>query len=148
MRGRKPTPSSILALTGNPGHRPLNADEPRPSAITDATAPAWLDPLAREEWTRLGPELLALGLLTVADLPSFAAYCSEVGIFREAQAELAKRPKAKLKGKAQLLGARRKAAQEIRKWAAEFGFTPSARARIKSAPPEKKDPLSKYLRTS
>jgi len=30
MRGRRPKPSRIKALTGNPGKRPLNAQEPRP----------------------------------------------------------------------------------------------------------------------
>ena len=30
MRGRRPKPSRIKALTGNPGKRPLNAHEPRP----------------------------------------------------------------------------------------------------------------------
>jgi hypothetical protein len=31
MRGRKPKPTRIKALTGNPGKRPLNPHEPRPA---------------------------------------------------------------------------------------------------------------------
>jgi len=30
MRGRRPKPSRIKALTGNPGKRSINAHEPRP----------------------------------------------------------------------------------------------------------------------
>ncbi len=30
MRGRRPKPTRIKFLTGNPGKRPLNAGEPRP----------------------------------------------------------------------------------------------------------------------
>lgn len=30
IRGRRPKPSRMKALTGNPGKRPLNPHEPRP----------------------------------------------------------------------------------------------------------------------
>jgi hypothetical protein len=30
MRGRRPKPTRLKMLTGNPGKRPLNNDEPRP----------------------------------------------------------------------------------------------------------------------
>lgn len=118
---------------------------PEPPVLAQYPAPEWLEPAAREEWERLAPQLAAIGLLSVADLPAFAAYCTEFAIFRRAGEELATRPKARLKAQAQLIGARRKAAAEIRKWAAEFGLTPSARMRIKVAPEKPTDPLSKFL---
>ena len=33
MRGRKPTPTDLKVLRGNPGHRPLNVDEPQLPAV-------------------------------------------------------------------------------------------------------------------
>jgi hypothetical protein len=36
MRGRRPKPTRLKVLTGNPGKRPLNMDEPQPEpAIPD-----------------------------------------------------------------------------------------------------------------
>lgn len=61
-------------LTGNPGKRPLNANEPRPEpAIPEA--PVELSPAARAEWDRLAAELAALGMLTNLDRAALAAYC-------------------------------------------------------------------------
>ena len=55
MRGRKPTPTDIKVLRGNPGHRPLNADEPQlPTVQADVfdTPPVELtgDAAASAEW--------------------------------------------------------------------------------------------------
>ncbi len=30
MRGRKPKPTALKLVSGNPGHRPLNTREPKP----------------------------------------------------------------------------------------------------------------------
>ena len=58
MRGRRPKPTRLKMLTGNPGKRPLNGNEPRPApAVPDC--PAELGPLARTEWNRLVGELAA-----------------------------------------------------------------------------------------
>jgi P27 family predicted phage terminase small subunit len=122
------------------------AAEPEPRILSHYPAPAWLEPLAREEWERIEPELRACGLLTVVDLMSLAAYCCEVATFRQAQAQLTSRSRMKLVTKSYLLGTRRRAAAEIRRWAAEFGFTPSARSRVGIAPaPPTPDPLDRFL---
>src|SRR5690242_8718143 len=92
MRGRKPVPTTLALVRGNPGRRPINTNAPAPATEPTYTPPDWLQPLAREEWLRLEPELRRLRLLTVADLPAFAAYCSEFGSFREAESTLAKGP--------------------------------------------------------
>jgi phage terminase small subunit len=42
-------------------------------------APGFLNGYARDEWYRVGEELLRLGLLTVADTQPFAAYCAAYG---------------------------------------------------------------------
>ncbi len=143
--GRKPVPARMAAVMGNPSRRPKSGGVVWPADTGRFLAPAWLDPFAREEWYRLEPVLRELGLLTAPYLFAFASYCTEAGLFREAQAELARRPRASLKAKAQLIGARRKAAGELRKWAAEFGLTPAASERLTGVPLEPVGPLSKYL---
>ena len=66
MRGRKPLPSNVVKLRGNPGKRRLNNAEPRP-AIKAPGCPSCLGEEARKEWKRLAGELAELGLLTTID---------------------------------------------------------------------------------
>jgi DNA modification methylase len=66
MRGRRPKPSRIKALTGNPGKRPLNAHEPRPVPALPECPPE-LSPAGRQEWGRLSAELSKLNLITHLD---------------------------------------------------------------------------------
>lgn len=73
MRGRRPKPTRLKVLTGNPGKRPLNQTEPRPE-ITVPDCPIELGEVARREWNRLVGELAALKLLTNFDRAALAAY--------------------------------------------------------------------------
>ena len=72
MRGRKPLPSNVVRLRGNPGKRRRNDAEPRPAPRVP-TCPACLDGEARKEWKRLVAELADLGLLTRLDRGLLAA---------------------------------------------------------------------------
>ena len=47
MPGRKRTPTHLKIVAGNPGRRPLNENEPRPSGNLD-TAPEWLTEAQKE----------------------------------------------------------------------------------------------------
>lgn len=60
-RGRKPTPTAIKELEGNPGKRKLNENEPKPERKAPA-CPKWLDKDARKEWHRLAKKMEALGI--------------------------------------------------------------------------------------
>lgn len=74
MRGRRPKPTRIKALTGNPGKRPLNMNEPRPEpALPDC--PPELSATAQREWARLIGELSKLNLITNLDRGALATYC-------------------------------------------------------------------------
>jgi P27 family predicted phage terminase small subunit len=76
-------------LTGNPGKRPLNEDEPRPDAnIPDC--PPELGPVARAEWDRLVGELAALRLLTNLDRAALAAYCGAYALWADATVQIEK----------------------------------------------------------
>ena len=56
MRGRKPLPSNVVRLRGNPGKRRLNDAEPTRRRACP-TCPACLGDEARKEWKRLAKEL-------------------------------------------------------------------------------------------
>jgi len=73
-RGRKPKPTALKVLEGNPGKRPLNENEPVPPKGS-IKCPTWLLPEAKKEWKRLAPPLEAMGVLTIADISAFEGYC-------------------------------------------------------------------------
>ena len=68
-RGRKPLPTALKVLEGDrgKGRRPLNTDEPTPPQ-NNIECPDWLMPEAQQEWERLAPSLMAMGILTEHDL--------------------------------------------------------------------------------
>ena len=83
-RGRKPTPTAIKELEGNPGKRKLNDREPRPGKKAPS-CPKWLEPDARKEWRRLCHQMEQLGILTEVDMASFAGYCQAYARWKEAE---------------------------------------------------------------
>ena len=52
MAGRKPKPTALKKLEGNPGKRKLNTKEPIP-AKGMLNCPEWLLPEAKKEWENL-----------------------------------------------------------------------------------------------
>ena len=74
MRGRKPTPTALKRLRGNPGKRPLNDAEPKPDPKAP-NAPEHLNDEARKAWGWLCGTLKRLGLLAHSDLAIMALYC-------------------------------------------------------------------------
>jgi P27 family predicted phage terminase small subunit len=75
MRGRKPIPTVLKLLRGNPGKRAINRREPRPGPLT-AEVPAELtDEVARAEWTRTIVPAIATGQITAADRGVAILHC-------------------------------------------------------------------------
>ena len=72
QRGRKPKPTAIKELEGNPGKRPLNEAEPKPVKKAPS-CPKWLEPEAKKEWRRLSKQLEQSGVLTEVDQAAFAS---------------------------------------------------------------------------
>lgn len=66
QRGRKPKPTALKELEGNPGRRPLNGAEPKPERKAPR-CPSWLEEEAKKEWRRMGRILEQMGLLTEMD---------------------------------------------------------------------------------
>jgi len=88
-RGRRPTPTRLKYLTGNPGKRPLNPYEPRPEPSVPECPPE-LGPAAKREWERLVGDLARLNLLTNLDRAALAAYCGAYSLWADATEQIQK----------------------------------------------------------
>ncbi len=124
MAGRKPKPTHLKAISGNPGGRPLNDAEPQPEpGIPDK--PKWLTKKAADHWDELVPIIDGMGVLTEADGHSLAMLC-------QVYADWQKKRTPQL-------------ATRLQSLMSEFGLTPSARSRLHVKPKKQKSPLQEYL---
>lgn len=141
--GRKPKPTNLKIIEGNPGKRPLNLNEPKPLQIAPK-CPDWLLDEAKKEWNRLAPELERLGLLTILDMVTFAGYCQSYAKLKIAEEFIKKHgttyriPKKNKEGEVisvyiapfPEVSIANQCLKQIRAFASEFGLTPSSRGRI------------------
>lgn len=111
LRGVKPALS--------PDREPLTK-EPKP--------PKWLTAEARTEWKRIMPRLIADRIITAADLAGVENYCTMQGHIRQLERAIAASP---VPDKV-LFGMLNRAMQTARQLAAEYGLTPTSRARVGS----------------
>jgi P27 family predicted phage terminase small subunit len=136
MRGRKPKPTAIKLLEGNPGKRPLNGQEPI-TQVRVPDCPEFLDDEARAEWFRTVPVLRPMRLLTEADRSALAAYCTAYSRWVQAERQVRQygavvlSPNKKFPMKSPYLTVADQALETMRKLMVEFGLTPSARSRIR-----------------
>ena len=136
-RGRKPKPTAIKLLEGNPGKRPLNEREPTPPKAI-IKCPAWLLPEAKKEWKRLATSLEAMGVLTMADLTAFAGYCQAYARWKEAEefitqhGSIFRTPSGYVQQVPQVSIAQQ-SLRLMQTFCTEFGLTPACRARIIAA---------------
>ena len=134
MRGRRPKPTRLKILTGNPGKHPLNQNEPRPSPeIPDC--PPELGPVARREWDRLVAELEKLKLLTNLDRAALAAYCGAYALWSEATEAIQKfgtmvKSPSGYPIQSPYVSIANRQAELMMRISSEFGFTPASRSRI------------------
>ena len=144
MKGRKPTPTALRLLRGNPRKRPVNDREPTPTrASEDLAPPDWLDDAAKDEWRRLAPMLARLGVLTETDADALAAYCESWTTWKQATQKIrtfgmvvkASKAGVELPVISPYVKIAERALAHMRSFLVEFGMTPSSRARIHTAAP-------------
>ncbi len=135
MRGRKPKPTTLKLLDGNPGKRTINDREPTaPAGVPEP--PGWLDDEARAEWFRMVKLLGDMRLLSPADHAMLEAYCTIYSRWVQAEAQVrksgtvVKAPNGYPMMNPYLIAANQ-ALKELRKLSVEFGLTPSSRSRIR-----------------
>ncbi len=133
-RGRKPKPTALKLLEGNPGKRPLNAKEPKPEKKAPRCLP-WLEPEAKKEWKRMSKTLETMGVLTQVDGAAFAGYCQAYARWKEAEEFLSKHgtifktPSGYIQQVPQVSIAQTYL-KVMKDFCSEFGLTPAARTRI------------------
>lgn len=133
-RGRKPIPTSIKVLEGNPGKRPLNANEPKPNKKAPR-CPSWLEDEAKKEWKRLARQMEQLGVLTEIDMAAFAGYCQAYARWKEAEefitkhGTIVKTPSGYWQQVPQVSIAQTYL-KIMNRFCEQFGLTPSSRSRI------------------
>ncbi len=101
---------------------------PDSEALTKAPkkAPERLNDHARAEWKRIMPQLIARRIITKADLAGVENYCMAVGAVNQIAEIMAGMAVPDLK----LGGLQIRYMQTARQLAAEYGLTPTSRARV------------------
>lgn len=144
MRGRRPTPTHLKVVTGNPGRRPIK-DTVEPE-VEAPPCPAHLSAEAKAEWGRIVPELMGLRLLSQMDMAALAMYCQCYGRWQYAEQVLSGAI-AEMQDQASMviaspngfpvqspwLNIANRAMEQCKSFLVEFGMSPSSRARIAPA---------------
>jgi P27 family predicted phage terminase small subunit len=161
--GRKPRPTALKILHGEPNKNRINTREPKPTALK-TTCPSHLSQYAKAEWRRIVPELEGMGIFTKIDRAALSAYCQAYGRWvdcelkiKEIQAEAAKNGKDSINAyllKTQsgniiinpLMSVSNRALEQMRQFLTEFGLTPVSRTRINTdADTRKEDEFEELL---
>ena len=136
-QGRKPAPTALKVLKGNPGKRKINKDEPEPKARLPEP-PDHLSDVAKEEWERTGGLLLEMGLMTELDVAALAGYCMAYSHWVIAEAALQehgmliKSPKGE-PIRSPYWGVATKSMDQMRSFLTKFGMSPSSRSGVSAA---------------
>jgi P27 family predicted phage terminase small subunit len=141
--GRRPSPTALKVLRGNPGKRPLNVDEPTIPAADPSfdTPPRELadDLVAAAEWTRVAPLLRRVGLVSATERAALTALCQQWSRYLAAHQQVMtlgmciETTKSVPIPNPYLLVADRALHHCQRLWS-ELGLTPSGRARASKLP--------------
>lgn len=153
MRGRKPKPTHLRVLEGNPGNRPINEKEPEMPAADDAfdaPPPELLDnPIASAEWSRVAPMLRKAKAITQAERSALITLCQQWAIYVEAHNKVRSTSLVIMAPSGYpivnpYLGISNKAMTNCVKLWAELGLTPSARSRVMTPGDEGGDGFAEF----
>ena len=134
-KGRKPTPTELNRLIGNPSKRPMNDREPQFTAGVPH-CPEWLDAEAKAIWHRVVPELAGCGLLTLADEGVLLGYCVAYGQLVQAERVIARDGITAETEKSikvhPAVSVKSQALTQLRSFGSELGLSPVARTRLQT----------------
>lgn len=144
-RGRKPLPTVVKELNGNPGKRPLNKSEPKPDGSLK-TAPGSLTPAQVVIWKNV-LKIAPKGLLTPVDSSVVERFCIALDSLKKANAALAARGaltidedgKTKIAPEVHIIS---KMDAVLRGCTSALGFDPSSRSRLHLEDP--RDPSNPF----
>ena len=155
MDGRRPKPTALRLVEGNPGKRAVNKKEPKPKREIPS-CPAHLSDAGKVAWGRLSVLLDRMGVLTEADSAALERLCdcySDVLTCRESLiADGWTYKTVDAQGNTLIKGnpaatQLRAADSQFKSYLIEFGLTPSARSKVHAAPDDDKkaDPLNEFF---
>jgi len=150
MAGRKPKPTALKILQGNPGKRKLNKNEPKPRTEIPS-CPTWLTAMAQMEWKRIVPQLKKLGLISKLDRSALAAYCQAFGRWQDAELEIRKYGFVCITDKGNVIqrpevGIANKALEQMYKFLTEFGMSPASRTKLSVAIKKPEDDMDAFMK--
>lgn len=134
MRGRKPVPTHLKVIRGNPGKRALNKNEPQPEGDLSAP-PDWMSETQKKGWT-YAIENAPCGLLRKLDRSVLTAWVVAEDLHRRATQQvdkfgiITKAPNSGVPIQSPYLPVVNKQAQIMLKAAEQLGFSPASRSRI------------------
>jgi P27 family predicted phage terminase small subunit len=149
MRGRKPKPTHLKLVSGNPGKRKLNDQEP-PAPPALPPMPRYLSKDARKEWRSLAPMLKGVGLLSNLDGNALGMLCSAIARCAEAERQISANgmtvtSPTGIQRVSPWVHIANKTTALIITLTSEFGMTPAARTRVKVELPREPDEFERYL---
>ncbi|MFM7011397.1 MAG: phage terminase small subunit P27 family [Betaproteobacteria bacterium] len=152
-KGRRPIPTTLKILAGNPGRRPLNEDEPELDP-GDAEIPIELqgehNEIAAAEWVRAVDLLISANIYTDLDRTALLAYCLNYQRWRQAEAKMQAEGLFVMTDTGYVMASPEIRASEsafaiLKSMMLEFGMTPASRTKLKITDPNKnKDPLDEF----
>lgn len=149
MMGRRPKPTAVKELAGNPGRRPLNPAEPKFEGRAPQ-CPRNLGEMAKREWRRVAAALEGQGMLTRVDRAALAMYCQTWATWCKAEEMCETQGDVIETTNGNLIqnpwrGIANRSLRLCQGLAAEFGMTPSARSRVHTGKTEADESLAESL---
>lgn len=152
-RGPAPKPDALRVIQGGRDRRPADLGDGVHPAVEVPSIPKHLGREARKEWKRVTPHLEALGLISQIDRAALAMYCQAYGRMVELDTAFARKVSALVVAEdldyydavarvsvestpsgyrqmSALAGMIRSLREEVLKYLAQFGLSPSSRSRV------------------
>lgn len=141
--GRKPVPTALKLIRGNPGRRPLPEHEPQVECeIPDC--PEHLTESAKKHWYTVAELLLSSKVITKLDADALSLLCDAYARWVEATTKvqehgLVVKSPSGFAVQSPFLGIANKAHDQLRSLLSEFGMTPSSRTKIQTTDAKKNE---------
>lgn len=148
--GRKPKPTELKVLQGNPGKRPVRRMRKAAAVKRTPSPPDYLTDVGKKEWRRVGKLLSALQVLTDSDLTALAAYCDAYSRWLDARKLIEEQGLTTETGAGNLkahpaTAVVHQAMTEMRQFMVELGLTPSSRTRVNQVAKDEPSEFEKFL---
>ncbi len=155
-KGRRPTPTILRLVKGNPGRRPINKKEVNPKHLVPR-CPSHLSESGKAAWKRLSALLNRIGILTEADGFALERLCDCYSDILDCRALINDGGRTYKIMDAQgntliktnpAVAQLRAADAQLKSYMLEFGLTPASRPKVPARPDDdkKEDPFDEYFK--